>query len=244
MASPDDPNDVDSLRHRLENLKQRIRAMEKEFDKREKQPDVTMEDLRSYGEDIVAHHRQYTRLKERLDRAVAAQASPAPPRRREVPLPASSHRQLAARQDLTPAKPAKGHKRGRKSATPQRAAPGMKRPRSAMVPAARGGIKKPHRFKPGTVALREIRKYQRSTEFLIRRLPFQRLVREFAQDAKTDVRFQAAALEALQEAAEAYLVGVFEDTNGCAIHAKRVTIQPKDMLLAKRLRRQDVGKLY
>jgi len=239
MASPDDPNDVDSLRHRVENLKQRIRAMEKEFDKREKQPNVSMEDLRSLGEDIMAHHREYTRLKEQLDRALAAQASPAPPRRREVPLPASSHRQLAARQDLTPAKPAKGHKRGRKSATPQRAAVAMKRPRSAVV-----RIKKPHRFKPGTVALREIRKYQRSTEFLIRRLPFQRLVREFAQDAKTDLRFQAAALEALQEAAEAYLVGVFEDANWCAIHAKRVTIQPKDLFLTQRLRRQDVGKLY
>lgn len=244
MASPDDPNDVDSLRHRIDNLKETIQDEEEEFEHIRNQPDVNIADLRNFALDIQKRYREVTRLEEELNRALAAQASPAPPRRREVPLPASSHRQLAARQDLTPAKPAKGHKRGRKSATPQRAAPGMKRPRSAMVPAARGGIKKPHRFKPGTVALREIRKYQRSTEFLIRRLPFQRLVREFAQDAKTDFRFQAAALEALQEAAEAYLVGVFEDTNWCAIHAKRVTIQPKDMLLAKRLRRQDVGKLY
>jgi histone H3 len=92
-----------------------------------------------------------------------------------------------------------------------------------------GGIKKPHRFRPGTVALREIRKYQKSTELLIRRLPFQRLVREIAQDFKTDLRFQASAILALQEATEAYLVGLFEDTNLCAIHAKRVTIMPKDI---------------
>ncbi|KAL0363789.1 UNVERIFIED_CONTAM: histone H3.2 [Sesamum calycinum] len=85
-----------------------------------------------------------------------------------------------------------------------------------------GGVKKPHRFRPGTVALREIRKYQKSTELLIRKLPFQRLVREIAQDFKTDLRFQSSAVAALQEAAEAYLVGLFEDTNLCAIHAKRV----------------------
>ncbi|KAI3751590.1 hypothetical protein L2E82_22680 [Cichorium intybus] len=84
-----------------------------------------------------------------------------------------------------------------------------------------GGVKKPHRYRPGTVALREIRKYQKSTELLIRKLPFQRLVREIAQDFKTDLRFQSHAVLALQEAAEAYLVGLFEDTNLCAIHAKR-----------------------
>ncbi|KAM0834482.1 hypothetical protein ACQ4PT_063568 [Festuca glaucescens] len=89
---------------------------------------------------------------------------------------------------------------------------------------ATGGVKKPHRFRPGTVALREIRKYQKSTELLIRKLPFQRLVREIAQDFKTDLRFQSSVVSALQEAAEAYLVGLFEDTNLCAIHAKRVTI--------------------
>jgi histone H3 len=99
-----------------------------------------------------------------------------------------------------------------------------------------GGIKKSHRFKPGTVALREIRRYQKSSELLIRKLPFQRLVREIAQDFKTDLRFQHAAVQALQEAAEIYLVGLFEDTNLCAIHAKRVTIMPKDMQLARRIR--------
>ncbi|GFY90835.1 hypothetical protein PTKIN_Ptkin09bG0197000 [Pterospermum kingtungense] len=79
-----------------------------------------------------------------------------------------------------------------------------------------GGVKKPHRYRPGTVALR--------------------LVREIAQDFKTDLRFQSHAVLALQEAAEAYLVGLFEDTNLCAIHAKRVTIMPKDIQLARRIR--------
>eukprot|EP00094_Tigriopus_californicus_P013357 TCALIF_12918-PA protein Name:"Similar to Histone H3 (Urechis caupo)" AED:0.57 eAED:0.57 QI:0/0/0/0.33/1/1/3/0/195 len=75
-----------------------------------------------------------------------------------------------------------------------------------------------------------------STELLIRKLPFQRLVREIAQDFKTDLRFQSSAVMALQEASEAYLVGLFEDTNLCAIHAKRVTIMPKDIQLARRIR--------
>jgi histone H3 len=79
-------------------------------------------------------------------------------------------------------------------------------------------------------------KYQKSTELLIRKAPFQRLVREIAQDFKNDLRFQSTAVLALQEAAEAYLVGLFEDTNLCAIHAKRVTIMPKDIQLARRIR--------
>lgn len=98
------------------------------------------------------------------------------------------------------------------------------------------GLKKPHRYRPGTVALREIRKFQKSTELLIRKLPFQRLVREIATEFKSDLRFQSQAVLALQEAAEAYLVGLFEDTNLCAIHAKRVTIMPKDIQLARRIR--------
>ena len=88
----------------------------------------------------------------------------------------------------------------------------------------------------GTVALREIRKYQKSTELLIRKLPFQKVVREIATDYKNDLRFQSQAILALQEATEAYLIGLFEDTNLCAIHAKRVTIMPKDMQLARRIR--------
>lgn len=106
-----------------------------------------------------------------------------------------------------------------------------------------GGVKKPFKYKPGTVALREIRRYQKSTELLIRKLPFQRLVscppfepqfaqlanmnkvREIAQDFKSDLRFQSSAIGALQESVESYLVKLFEDTNLCAIHAKRITIQ-------------------
>ena len=75
---------------------------------------------------------------------------------------------------------------------------------------ATGGVKKPHRFRPGTVALREIRRFQKSTDLLIRRLPFQRLVREIAQEFKSELRFQSSAVLAIQEAAEAYLVGLFE----------------------------------
>lgn len=99
-----------------------------------------------------------------------------------------------------------------------------------------GTVKKPHRYRPGTVALREIRKYQKSVDFLIRKLPFQRVVREIAQNLVTDFRFQSTALLALQEASEAYLVGLFEDTNLCTIHAHRQTIMVKDMKLARRIR--------
>lgn len=99
-----------------------------------------------------------------------------------------------------------------------------------------GGVKNGRRYRPGTVALREIRRYQKSTDLLIRKLPFQRLVREIAQEIKLDLRFQSTAILALQEAAEAYLVALFEDTNLCAIHAKRVTIMPKDIQLARRIR--------
>jgi len=96
--------------------------------------------------------------------------------------------------------------------------------------------KKPHRYRPGTVALREIRKYQKTAEHLIRKAPFQRLVREVAATYRPDLRFQSAAVMAIQEAAEAYIVGVFEDTNLAALHAKRVTIMPKDLKLARRIR--------
>jgi histone H3 len=104
-----------------------------------------------------------------------------------------------------------------------------------------GGVKKPHRYRPGTVALREIRRFQKNTDLLIRKAPFQRLVREMVQKdltlgVRSDLRFQSTAMLALQEAAEAYLVSVFEWTNLAALHAKRVTIMPKDMQLAMRIR--------
>lgn len=99
-----------------------------------------------------------------------------------------------------------------------------------------GVVKKPKRhWRPGTVALREIRKYQKTTDLLLLRAPFQRLVREIAQDYKTDVRFQSEAIAALQEAAEAYVTELFEGTNHCAIHTGRVTIMGKDMSLTKHL---------
>ena len=95
---------------------------------------------------------------------------------------------------------------------------------------------KSHRYRPGTVALREVRKYQKSTELLLRKMPFQGLVRELALNFRSELRFQASAILALQEASEAYLTGLFEDTNLIAIHAKRVTIFPKDIQLARRIR--------
>ncbi|KAF2666380.1 histone-fold-containing protein, partial [Microthyrium microscopicum] len=101
--------------------------------------------------------------------------------------------------------------------------------------------KKPQRYKPGTVALREIRRYQKSTDLLIAKLPFARLIKEISHDDSitrpgTTLRWQSQAIQALQEAAEAYLVALFEDTNLCAIHAKRVTIMQRDIQLARRLR--------
>ncbi len=93
------------------------------------------------------------------------------------------------------------------------------------------------RYRPGEKALREIRFYQRNTDLLIRRLPFARLVREVqTYFFRKQYRWQAEAMVALQEAAEAHLVGLFEDANLCTIHAKRVTIMPKDIQLARRIR--------
>ena len=100
-----------------------------------------------------------------------------------------------------------------------------------------GKVKKPRKYWPGTVALCEIWQYQKSTELLIRKLPFSRLVREIAQEVgKTDMRFQGSTIICLQEAAEAFLVSLLEDTNLCTIHTKRVTIMPKDVQLAHRIR--------
>ena len=109
--------------------------------------------------------------------------------------------------------------------------------RKSGIPIKGSIVKKPYKHRPGVVALREIRRYQKTTELLIKKLPFQRLIRELvARNLSGDYRFQSAALGALQEATEAYLVGLMEDTNLCAIHAKRVTIMPKDMQLAQRIR--------
>jgi histone H3 len=98
------------------------------------------------------------------------------------------------------------------------------------------GVKATHRFRPGTVALREIRRFQKSTKLLIPHQPFMRLVREIASDIRYDLRFQDSAIKALQEASESYLVSIFEDSQLLAIHGKRITIMPKDMQLARRIR--------
>ncbi|KAK8830128.1 hypothetical protein WA556_000770 [Blastocystis sp. ATCC 50177/Nand II] len=96
---------------------------------------------------------------------------------------------------------------------------------------------KKKRFRPGVKALREIRKYQNSTDLLIRRLPFARLVKETAENFSRDhLRWTVTAIEALQCAAEAYLTSVFEDANLCTIHAKRVTVMVRDIQLARRIR--------
>jgi histone H3 len=95
---------------------------------------------------------------------------------------------------------------------------------------------KKHRFRPGTKAIMEIKKYQKGTDLLIRKGPFQRLVREITDEMHQGLRFQSNALLALQEASEAYMITLFEDCNLCALHAKRVTIMPKDMALARRIR--------
>eukprot|EP00742_Colponemidia_sp_Colp-10_P003593 GILJ01003825.1.p1 GENE.GILJ01003825.1~~GILJ01003825.1.p1 ORF type:complete len:164 (+),score=11.97 GILJ01003825.1:74-493(+) len=125
----------------------------------------------------------------------------------------------------------------RKSTTPR------KTPLGKSAPPATPPSAKKIRYRPGTVALREIRRYQKSTELLIRKAPFARLVREIQQSfLREPYRWQADAMLALQEAAEAYLVGLIEDAYLCTIHAKRVTLMPKDMQLARRIRgRLDIG---
>ena len=112
---------------------------------------------------------------------------------------------------------------------------GSKKAKKSCGPQA-SGVKVPFKFRPGTVALRDIRKYQKCTELLLRKLPFQRLVREIAQSSKDGLRFQASAVLAMQEATEAHMVNLFADTCLCAIHGSRVTVQPRDLRLALRLR--------
>ena len=114
-----------------------------------------------------------------------------------------------------------------------------KKQRPSLTTPVGGGKQKPkpHRYRPGTVALREIRKYQKSTELLLRKGPFNRLVREILQsDLGKQLRWQQNAVIALQEAAEAYMVSLFEDSQLEAVHGKRITINPKDMQLARRIR--------
>lgn len=121
---------------------------------------------------------------------------------------------------------------------------GAGRTQAQMQASSSAGVKRPHRYRPGTVALREIRRYQKSTELLIRKLPFQRLCREILANFNADKRVTPAALAALQTAAECWLVRCFEEANLAAIHCKRVTIFPRDLQLARRIRSDDVNDKY
>ena len=103
-----------------------------------------------------------------------------------------------------------------------------------------GGVKRKHRFRPGTRSLQQIRSLQRSTDLLSRKAPFQRFVREIAQEFKTDLRWTGTAVLALQEAVEAYCIGLFSDSVKAMVHAKRVKLMPADMQLAIRLRQEEL----
>ena len=160
-------------------------------------------------------------------RPQTARKSTGPPRERQIFIPGNQQ------------------SRARAQAVTQEVSKDIQRGRSSVSDNLQSSVKskpKQKRFRPGTRALKEIRKYQRSTNLLIPSLPFSRLVREVAQSIVSttagipDFRFQSGALLALQEAAEAYLVTLFEDTVLCSIHAKRVTIMPRDMMLARRIR--------
>jgi histone H3/H4 len=168
---------------------------------------------------------------------------------KNLPLSLCAKKQFAIWNSSTPTKPPPTMARTKQTA---RKSTGGKAPRKQLATKAAhksapdaGGVKKPHRYRPGTVALREIRRYQKSTDLLLRKEPFKRLVYQVATQIfavcrhlkpNSPYKFTSSSLLALQEASEAYLVGLFEDTNLCAIHAKRVTVMPKDMQLARRIR--------
>ena len=135
--------------------------------------------------------------------------------------------------------PLLGRARPRDEAEGRLSSSSSNRPRGPTSAQPRAKPRK-RRMRPGQKALKEIRQYQSSTNLLLRRLPFARLVREIQYGmTRQPYRWQGSAILALQEAAEAHLVGLFEDSNLCAIHGKRVTIMPKDMQLARRIRGLD-----
>jgi len=159
---------------------------------------------------------------------------------KKTPTPAKTHKKAkhptARKSTAPPAQPQSTPKTGKGNKSlpiPQ------KQPRHSRGEPATPGRR---RYRPGTRALMEIRKFQKSSNLLIPKLPFSRVIREVCSKiCSHDVRFQTAAIMALQEAAEAYLVTLFEDTLLCAIHAKRVTVMPKDMQLARRIRGENVA---
>lgn len=112
------------------------------------------------------------------------------------------------------------------------------------VPRSQDKKNREHRYRPGTVALREIRRYQKTGDLLIPKRPFVQLVKEVLQGMSNNIRFAESAVAALHEAAEAYLVLAFEDANLLAIHAHRITVQPRDLKLARRIRRDDLLDFY
>jgi len=173
------------------------------------------------------------------DGSPTAGPSQAKKRKRAVPKKQPIPKKLNQKKTPKSASSAHGNDERTEISSSGKSSPPKKQPQSK--PRSKEPQMKPRRYRPGVKALREIRKFQKSTNLLIPKMPFGRLIREIAsnvtREKPTDsLRFQVSALECLQEAAEAYLVQLFEDTVLCAIHAKRVTVMPKDISLARRIR--------
>ncbi|KAK0521636.1 histone H3.1 [Tilletia horrida] len=170
---------------------------------------------------------------------VIARKAPVPSSSSAEPLATSAIVQAAAQAALSSFQPTKTqHRQTARKSTGGKVVQKKLATKAVRANAAStyGGVKKAFRYKPGTVALREIRRYQHNTELLIRKHSFQLLARDLAKWYRPDIRFQSTALQAMQEATEAFLVQLFVDTCDAAVHAKRKTIQPKDMDLARRIR--------
>uniref|UniRef100_UPI00398E51E7 histone H3-like centromeric protein A n=1 Tax=Pristiophorus japonicus TaxID=55135 RepID=UPI00398E51E7 len=153
---------------------------------------------------------------------------------RRSPVRSPQRRRSPVRSPQRRRSPVRSPRRRRLAASPHRRSPISPRRRPQRVEPPQ----RQRRFRPGTRALMEIRKYQKSTDLLLRKLPFSRLVREVANrfTGGEGFRWQANALLALQEAAEAFLVLLLEDAYLCTLHAKRVTLFPKDVQLARKIR--------
>lgn len=114
---------------------------------------------------------------------------------------------------------------------------GRKTSESRPAPTMSAGKKKINRYhKPGVMALKEIYRYQKSTDLLIKKMPFRRVIRELAREINPELRFRSVALQTIQECAENFLVKLCEDSKLVAIHAKRVTMMAKDLLLILKIK--------
>jgi len=173
----------------------------------------------------------------RVDCALGLTCPPRAPRRTPAPLPPLTSITCGGYYTCTPSAMARTKQTAHRS-TGCKAARALALAAARRAPTAKGGGKAPvkRRYRPATVALLDIRKFQRSGELLIIKLPFQRLVKEIAQKYTDIPHFQASAVLALQKAADAYLMGVFQGAQLCAIHAKRVTLRSNDIQLARRIR--------